>query len=134
MEKFNLKEAKAKLGEIMDVKAPAVKLTPENLKQAVMDNLPHVANEDVKDFMEHLGIGDNKDILPGQLRKEKQIEKFVDKKQSSMRDFAIKRDACMFAVAELNAYYPPNPKEKSSETHLKELHDKWLMYFEGIYE
>lgn len=64
------------------------------------------------------------------IEKQEFIKKQSASKQNSMRDFAIKRDATMFAVAELGRV--PVVSD-NVEKKLKELHDKWLMYFEGIY-
>ena len=63
--------------------------------------------------------------------KQKTIKESQTNKQNSMREFAIKRDAAMFAVAELsqaNLLQSESPREV-----LKELHKQWIKYFETIY-
>ena len=102
-------------------------------KQSVMDNLPKANNEDVKDFNNFIG----KETLAstpaeGLMKKQKFIEKSIDRKQNSIKDFAIKRDACMFAVAELGKYGDAIVIPNIEKT-LKEFHEKWLLYFETIY-
>lgn len=54
------------------------------------------------------------------------------KESKQYRELAIKRDAAMFAVAEF-PYVKEDRKEITAEMKLKKLHDKWLMYFEGVY-
>lgn len=128
-QRFNLKEAQTKLAEIKSFKSPEVPMVREDFKQAVIDNLPRVSNPATKDFMEHLGLGDNKDILPGQLRKEKNIGTYVNRKENSIVEAAIRRDAVLFTVADFGQYMGDNREAK-----LVELHEKWLLYFETEYK
>lgn len=65
------------------------------------------------------------------IEKQEFIKKQSASKQNSMRDFAIKRDATMFAVAEVGRVFMK--EGETVESKIKELHDKWLMYFETIY-
>ena len=76
------------------------------------------------------GSGGNRGNFAGMAEaKNKAISGFVERKENSMREFAIKRDACMFAVAELSATLV----KTSAEEVLKELHEKWQKYFSEIY-
>ena len=64
-------------------------------------------------------------------QKQQTIKESQTNKQNSMREFAIKRDAAMFAVAELsqaNLLQSESPREV-----LEELHKQWIKYFETIY-
>ena len=125
-EKFDIKKEIGKLNVIYSSTKPA----KEEFKQAIINNLPRVSNPATKDFMEHLGLGDNKDILPGQIRKEKKIETYVGRKENSIVEAAIRRDAALFAVSEMGAL----PKSENAEKRLVELHNKWLTYFEVQYK
>ena len=79
----------------------------------------------------------NSGAAMGYERKEKNINKLVDRKEQSMAEFAIRRDAGMFATSpkskeELKAdyqywteffqsiYLPPTPPEKTTEELLEE--------------
>lgn len=80
--------------------------------------------------LEHVLNNPQKPIEEMFTEKQEFIKKQSASKQNSMRDFAIKRDATMFAVAELGRI--PVVSDNVEKT-LKELHEKWLMYFETIY-
>lgn len=61
-------------------------------------------------------------------RKEKSISGFVEKKENSMRRFAILRDSAMFAALS----WEGEDGEKRVDM-LKKAHQKWQEYFETIY-
>lgn len=63
-------------------------------------------------------------------KKQEFIKNQSANKQNSMRDFAVKRDATMFAVAELSK---TDTTDAPTEAVLKMIHDKWLLYFETVY-
>ena len=87
-------------------------------------------NAEVKDIEAMLGI----EKLPttpaeGLDKKQKGIEKNINRKENSITEAAIRRDAVMFAVAE----FGQNNIGDNRELKLVELHKKWLLYFKEIY-
>ena len=141
MIKFDIKAEEAKLKELMSFKRTPKEMTKEGYKTAVINNLPKADNPEVRDFNNFLGF-DNPAKTPaeGLEKKQRGIEKNIDRKENSMREFAIKRDAAMFAVAEVgiprhcSSSIKTNFMEELDTTELlKKAHEKWLEYFNKIY-
>ena len=118
-EPFSAEKELKNLKEIYDAKTAS----KAEVKKAIINNLPKADNPAVKDFNAFLGV--EKDILPGQLRKEKQIERHTIKKSRSMRESAIIRDATIMASAEYS---------QGSRQSLKELHKWYMDYYRPLYE
>lgn len=166
--KYNETKTKAELASIMAAKPQKMPYKQEELREAVLANLPksticpkhncqmsvfsgiskkgepyrvykcgisgckeilwtdreaETINAEVKDIEAMLGI----EKLPatpaeGLEKKQRFIEKSIDQKQNSIKDFAIKRDATMFAASGMNA------------DDLIRDHKFWLDYFREIYK
>lgn len=90
-------------------------------------------NAEVKDIESMLGI-DRPAATPaeGLEKKQRFIKSQSDKRNDSITEAAIRRDAVMFSVAEMNAFLlTPN---QTAEEKLVELHNKWMLYFETEYK
>ena len=117
-EKYNHQE------EIKKLEAIKGKTLDEILKDA-----KERAGADVaKIVFKHFGIEMPNSVEAMFLVKGDRIEKNIVRKENAIVEAAIRRDSVMFSVAEFGNYIGDNREQK-----LKELHDKWLMYFETMY-
>ena len=135
--KYDTKTAVKQLTEIWDSKKKPKEMTKEEYKKAVITNLPSADNPDVKDFMETLGIDrPAKTPAEGLEKKQKGIEKNITRKENSIIESAIRRDAVIFTQLEFESisFLEKEQSGRTAEEALKVLRQKWQDYFKEIYD
>ena len=103
----------------------------KTLDEILKDAKPSAGADVAKIVFKHFGIEMPNNIEAMFVVKGDRIEKNIVRKENSITEAAIRRDSVLFAVAEVNMAMKPN--DKSPEQWLKELHEKWKLYFEVDY-